>query len=265
MVTCADLLAGELMPLHPDVTYGPLRSRRLGNSLGVNLLPPNRKICSFNCLYCQYGWTDPRGDEAASAWPDVHHVARRVSDALEAVAASATRLDRITLAGHGEPTLHPEFETIVERLRSVRDLVAPGTRIAVLSNASTLRRPHVGRALTRLDERYMKLDAGDADTLRRVNATAVDLEDLLERLASLPDFTVQTMLVTDADGLIDNTTPGAVGAWLDALARVRPVGVHLYTLARAPALGRLRPAPRSRMYDIRVAVERLGIPALVFE
>jgi wyosine [tRNA(Phe)-imidazoG37] synthetase (radical SAM superfamily) len=253
------------MPLHADVTYGPLVSRRLGNSLGVNLLPPHRKICSFNCLYCQYGWTDPRPDATGDAWPEAGHVARRVAEALQAAAASATRIDRITLAGHGEPTLHPAFEAIVERLRAVRDQLAPGARLAVLSNSATLERPHVVRALARLDERYMKLDAGDRETLRRVNAASVDVELLLARLAALPDITVQTMLVTDADGFVDNTTPGAVQAWLEALGRVRPAGVHVYTLARAPALGRLRPAPRSRMHEIRAAVERLGIPALVFE
>jgi wyosine [tRNA(Phe)-imidazoG37] synthetase (radical SAM superfamily) len=265
MSTCANLFAGELMPLHADVTYGPLVSRRLGTSLGINLLPPRRKICSFNCLYCQYGWTDPHHDGAELAWPSADHVEGRVTAALETVLASGAPLDRITLAGHGEPTLHPEFEAIVERLREVRDRSAPGTGLAVLSNSTTLDRGDVRRALGRLDERYMKLDGGNRETIRRVNAAAVDVPALLDRLAALPAIHVQTMLVTDADGLVDNTTPGAVQAWLDAIAHVRPAGVHLYTLARSPALARLRPAPRSRMHEIRAAVERLGIPALVFE
>jgi wyosine [tRNA(Phe)-imidazoG37] synthetase (radical SAM superfamily) len=265
MSTCANLLAGDLMPLHAGVVYGPLASRRLGTSLGVNLLPPQRKVCSFNCLYCQYGWTDTRTDDAAAAWPDPGHVAAEVGDALERARATATRIDRVTLAGHGEPTLHPAFADVVERLRERRDRLAPRVRLAVLSNATTLERDDVVRALGALDERYMKLDAGDPDTLRRVNAAAVDVPALIARLSALPDIVVQTMLVNDADGLIDNSTPEAVSAWLDALAQVRPAGVHLYTLARTPALGRLRAVPATRMHEIRAAVEGLGIPASVFE
>lgn len=256
----------NLMPLHGGVIYGPVRSRRLGSSLGVNVLPPAEKRCTFNCPYCQYGWTASgrRSESPPPAWPDPATVVREVGAALDTLATRGVALDRLTLAGHGEPTLHPGFSEIVDGLRELRDARAPGVGIAVLSNSSTAHLPAVRAALERVDERYMKLDAGDQDTLRRVNASAVPIGRLVEALASLPNVVLQTMFVSDDARGIDNTSEQAVGAWLRAVAAIRPEAVHLYTLDRRPAWSQLRAVTPEFLAGIAARVREMGTPALVF-
>lgn len=256
----------RLMPLHAGFTYGPVRSRRLGTSLGVNVLPPHQKVCSFNCPYCQYGWTDAHAlaDLSRVEWPEAGAIVDAVADALAQLSASRTRLDRLTLAGHGEPTLHPQFPELVEGLRDLRDRLAVGVPLAVLSNSSTAHDMAVRQALARLDERYMKLDAGDEVTLRRVNASRVPVETIIDALVRLPSIVVQAMFVADDQHRIDNTTPEAVDAWLGAISRIRPQAVHLYSLDREPAWPGLRKVARPRLKEIAARVGDLGIEAVVF-
>ena len=254
------------MPLHAGVVYGPVRSRRLGASLGVNILPPSEKVCTFNCPYCQYGWTasSRRSEAHVPAWPSVETVVREVTTALAALAGRDVALDRLTLAGHGEPTLHPAFGAIVEALRDLRDARAPGVALAVLSNSSTAHEPDVRAALTRLDERYMKLDAGDQDALRHVNASALPIARLVASLASLGDIVVQTMFVTDAAGRVDNTSERALSAWIEAIGTIRPEAVHLYTLDRRPAWSPLRAVTREFLDGVAGRVRAMGTKVLVF-
>jgi wyosine [tRNA(Phe)-imidazoG37] synthetase (radical SAM superfamily) len=247
------------IPLQTGLVYGPLASRRLGRSLGVNLLPENRKICNFNCPYCQYGWT-PAGTLAGPLdWPAPIAVAR----AVEAALGGDPAIDSITLAGNGEPTLHPGFGEVVERLRAVRDRLAPAARIAVLSNSSTVGRPGVIAALRRLDGRYMKLDAGDEATMRRVNGTRLDAEGIVSGLSRLDDVVLQAMFVRGPSG-VDNTTPAALQPWLDAVIRIRPSAVHVYSLDRPAASIRLERVPRATLEQITERVGRAGIKAEVF-
>ena len=251
------------IPLQAGIVYGPVKSRRLGASLGVNILPDARKVCNFNCPYCQYGWTpaDPQGlalpDES---WPHADIIAAAVDAALEGGAV----VDRITLAGNGEPTLHPHFPDIVERLRTVRDRRARQARLAVLSNSSTIADPTIAAALLRIDERYMKLDAGDAATLRALNGTGVPIEEIIEGLARLDRVVLQAMFTRDAGRKIDNTTPGALEGWIAAVRRVRPAAVHVYTIDRSPAWKPLQPVPRTELEGIAERVRALDISALVF-
>jgi len=160
------------------VCYGPVRSRRPGASLGINLLPSGMKICNMNCAYCQYGWTlgaiGYRGHDVE--WPTPQRVATAAADRLQRAAASGEIVDRITIAGHGEPTLHPDFEEIAERLCAVRDRIAPTIPVAILSNSTTCLYDDVRSGLHRLDERCMKLDGGDPFTLPP--STAVDCRSM---------------------------------------------------------------------------------------
>ena len=147
-----------MLPLQEGVVYGPVHSRRLGWSLGVNVLPRGAKVCSFNCSYCQYGWTKSNGRHPAGGddlWPAPASVAKAVGAALTRLAAQRVRLSHLTLAGNGEPTLHPQFAAIVSALEAVRDELAPGLPLAILSNGSTLGDPVVVEALERLDRRFM--------------------------------------------------------------------------------------------------------------
>jgi wyosine [tRNA(Phe)-imidazoG37] synthetase (radical SAM superfamily) len=251
------------IPLQPGLVYGPVKSRRLGMSLGVNLLPECRKVCTFNCAYCQYGWTppDPLGTSVLDenwASPDA------VADAVDEALARAGGIDRITLAGNGEPTLHPDFRDVVERLRLVRNRRARYARLAVLSNASTLSDRSVVAALLRLDERYMKLDAGDDATLRKMNGSGVGIDAIVAGLKRVPDITLQALFTRDAEGKIDNTTDEAVDHWLKAVAAIRPSAVHIYTIDREPAWEALQRVPESMLQKIAGKVSAAGIRAVVF-
>jgi wyosine [tRNA(Phe)-imidazoG37] synthetase (radical SAM superfamily) len=244
------------MDLQSGLVYGPLRSRRLGTSLGVNLSPPGRKTCNYNCAYCQYGWTDFPVRGAFPAPDDV-------IDAVDRALAAHPDVDTITVAGNGEPTLHPGFAPIAEGLFHVRARRAPHAKLALLSNGSTLNRLDVKYSLSRFDTRCMKLDAGDATTFRRVNAPGIPLARLIDGLRSVGHLTLQSMFVRDEEGVIDNTTPRAVDAWLEAVDRVRPESVDLYTLARTPARVSLQKAPAAVLETIAAQVATLGIRARV--
>jgi wyosine [tRNA(Phe)-imidazoG37] synthetase (radical SAM superfamily) len=254
------------MPLHTGVVYGPVRSRRLGRSLGVNVLPPDVKLCTFNCLYCQYGWTRSarRSETTPVAWPTTADIVRAVAAALDELERTGASVDRITLAGHGEPTLHPDFPAIVDALCELRSERAPGAAVAVLSNSTTAAEPATRTALSRLDERYMKLDAGDQLTLRQVNACAVSVEHLVASLQALPSVVIQTMFVSDEQGRVGNTSVRAVAAWLEAVRSIRPDGVHLYTLDRAPAWPGFRPVPTAFLEEVAERVRAAGLRPLVF-
>lgn len=245
------------MDLQAGLVYGPVASRRLGRSLGVNLTPAGRKTCNYNCSYCQYGWTE---FPARGEWPS----AAAVIEAVDRALTDCPDVDRITLAGNGEPTMHPSFAPIVEGLFHVRARRAPKAKLALLSNGSTLNRLDVVYSLARFDERYMKLDAGDATTFRLLNAPSVPLARLLADLRSVARLTLQSMFVRDADRIVDNTTPRAVEAWLGAVERIRPEAVHLYSLHRAPARASLLPVPAAVLQAIADRVSSLGIPAHVF-
>jgi wyosine [tRNA(Phe)-imidazoG37] synthetase (radical SAM superfamily) len=244
------------MDLQSGLVYGPLSSRRLGRSLGVNLSPPGRKTCNFNCAYCQYGWTDFPVRGAFPAPADV-------IDAVDRALAKNPEIDSITVAGNGEPTLHPAFGPIVEGLFAVRARRAPAAKLSLLSNGSQLARLDVAYSLARFDNRCMKLDAGDMTTFRRVNAPGISLGRLLADLRAIGHFTLQSMFVRDEEGVVDNTTPRAVDAWIEAVDRVHPDSVDIYTLARRPARKTLRPAPVAVLEGIALRVALLGISARV--
>jgi wyosine [tRNA(Phe)-imidazoG37] synthetase (radical SAM superfamily) len=256
-----------MLPLQEGLVYGPVRSRRLGHSLGVNILPRHTKLCTFNCSYCQYGWTRrpvAAGVPDSEPWPAPASVAKVVGQRLQRLLAQGERVDRITLAGNGEPTLHPDFAGVVAALRAMRDASAPALPIAILSNSSTLEQPAVVEALNSLDERYMKLDAGEAALFRRVNAAQVPLERVLDGLRRLDQVVVQSMFVKDRLGRIDNTTDLAVAQWIAALQGVAPQAVHVYTIDRAPAWPYLQPIPAARLDEIGRRARAAGLVTEVF-
>jgi len=245
------------MDLQVGPVYGPVLSRRLGRSLGINLTPAGRKTCNFSCAYCQYGSTDfpVRGQ-----WPR----SADVIAALDRALAVSNDVDRITVAGNGEPTLHPAFAPIVEGLFEIRARRAPKAKLALLSNGSTLNRLDVVYSLVHFDERYMKLDAGDATTFRLVNGPSLPLSRLIADLRSVGRLTLQSMFVRDAANVVDNTTPRAIDAWLGAVDQIRPECVHLYSVQREPMRSSLRAVPEPVLREIADRVSALGVRAQVF-
>lgn len=249
------------IPLQTGLVYGPVHSRRLGRSLGVNVLPRGMKTCNFNCCYCQYGWTPAASRRhLARAWPSPIAIAAAVDTAL---ARDAT-VDRLTLAGNGEPTLYPMLEELVDRLHEVRATRAPRARLAILSNASTVEDPHVMKVLRDIDDCYMKLDAGDQETMRAVNASPVPLGRIVGALASLSAVILQSLFVHDPGGRMDNTRPARLDRWLEAVMRIRPQAVHVYSLDREPAWSQLQPVRYEELQGIARRVAAEGIPAFVF-
>jgi wyosine [tRNA(Phe)-imidazoG37] synthetase (radical SAM superfamily) len=254
-----------LSPLE-QIVYGPIQSRRLGRSLGVNLLPAGMKVCNMDCAYCQYGWTSsrPRRSPRLGSWPAPADIERAVAARLDLAARRNELIDRITVAGHGEPTLHPAFVDIAERLCRARDTAAPRVRLSVLSNSTTAAWPDVRRGLSRFDERYMKLDAGDPFTYAQINGSGTSFTDVVDALSQLPHIVVQAMFVADPEGRVDNTGVGAVCEWLAALERIQPDAVHIYTIDRTPALATLRPVDPHRLKEIAGQVHAVGFRAEVF-
>jgi wyosine [tRNA(Phe)-imidazoG37] synthetase (radical SAM superfamily) len=254
------------LPPLERIVYGPVRSRRLGASLGINLLPAGLKVCNMDCAYCQYGRTHEIGRRRlhGARWPTVEDVVTAVGARLEDAAASDEFIDRLTIAGHGEPTLHPEFEAIVGGLRELRDRVSPGLPIAVLSNSTTILWPDVRRALMSVNERYMKLDAGDPVTAARLNGGVTSIRDVIDGLRVLFPVTVQSMFVHDRNHGTDNSTEAAIEHWLWALETARAEEVHVCTLDRRPALDSLEPVPARRLKEIAGHVRAIGIAAEYF-
>ncbi len=250
------------IPPQRGITYGPVRSRRLGRSLGINLLPPGRKVCNFDCRYCQYGWTDPALLEGLGAadLPPAGQVLDAVAAALEELAEPPAW---ITVSGNGEATLHPEFGAIVEGVRGLRDRLAPAARTAILSNASRAGDPGVRAALARLDARIMKLDSGTEAGFRRYNGPlgGLTLDEVVAGLRALADVTLQTLLTTGPDG---NLAPRELDAWLACVAAVRPRLVQLYTLDRGAPSDRIAPATPAELESVRGRVAALGVAAEVF-
>lgn len=253
--------------LQTSCTYGPVNSRRLGRSLGVNLLPSEVKLCPFDCVYCHYGDTDEKEIDVGKAnfiFPSVSKVVRELEAVLQELLADNTVPEYITFSGNGEPTTHPEFSLIVDDVKSLRDTNTPGVPVAILSNSTMVHLPKIREALMKLDKRIMKLDAGDEETFQAVNRPhpAVTLEGVIEGLCQLEGITVQAAFMT---GSVDNTQPEHVDAWIAAMGRIKPEQIQVYTIDRPSADGLLERVERSVLEHIaREVGDRTGVPATVF-
>ena len=251
------------IPLQDSVVYGPIRSRRLGSSLGINILPTSRKVCSSNCVYCQYGWT-----EAGSAGEPLRRapeLLREIEEAFRIHAQAGTAVDCITLAGNGEPTLHPDLEALAAGITRLRDAYFPRATVGILSDATQATRPRVRRALELLDERYMKFDAADAATWRTINLPlgATDFQAMVDGLKGLGDIVLQSMFI---QGSYDNTGAAHVEAWIKAVGAIKPKSVQVYTVDRGTAAEGILEVPRERLQQIADQLAAAtGIPSEVFD
>jgi len=256
----------SLLKLQTGIIYGPIASRRFGPSLGINLLPVGKKACSFNCVYCHYGWTELYARNAgmfAEYFASVMEVNAAVADAVDEALEKSVQINVITFSGNGEPTLHPRFPEIVDNVILIRDRMVPGTLVQILSNSATLDCKGVPEALSRLDRRIMKLDAGTEEMFAVVNrpAAGVTLAGVIEGLKRLDDVTIQTAIM---EGGIDNSTDEAVAALIGCLKRIGPREVQLYSIDRPPADGSLRRVSDERLEAIAGMVRAAGIEVYTF-
>ena len=253
--------------LFENIIFGPVRSRRLGLSLGVNLLPVHAKLCTFDCIYCECGWNaEHRGERRFN---DRTAVRERLGEVLAELVAAGTPPDVITFAGNGEPTMHPDFEGVIDDTIALRDRLCPAAKISVLSNATQLHREEVCRALDRVDNNILKLDSAFDRTVRRMNRPqqpAYTVAATVERLKRFSGrFILQTMFLRGTcDGEpIDNTTDAEVRAWLALVAETRPRQVMAYSLDRDTPCTTLERISREELQRIAAEVEALGSPCSV--
>ena len=218
--------------LREETVFGPIHSRRLGNSLGINLLPEKGKFCNFDCIYCECGWN--RDGSEDKALPDAAKVRRDLEAKLSELKTAGTPVDSITFSGDGEPTLNPEFPAIIDDTIALRDKYYPSAKVSVLSNATRVHIPAIFEALRKVDNPIMKLDGVSAERIERINhpAPGYDLDRVIESLKKFNgDFVLQTMFLRTADGF-DSAESGALAKWMEIVRILRPREIMVYTIDR---------------------------------
>lgn len=214
-----------------ETVFGPIFSRRLGSSLGINLLPRKGKICNFDCIYCECGWNrDGLGDRDIPSAADVHEA---LEEKLRQIIRDGIHVDSITFSGDGEPTLNPEFPKIIEDTLSLRDRMLPTAKVSVLTNATRIHVPEIFRALTKVDNPIMKLDAPTDEAARLINrpSPGYSVQRTVEQLGKFGgNFVLQTMFLRSRD--FDSSEPAQLSAWMDIVRQLRPRKIMVYTIAR---------------------------------
>jgi len=254
--------------LFDSIVFGPVKSRRLGVSLGINLLPVNRKICNFNCIYCECGWTS-KSEASGKDLPSRQQVFEALERKLSQMNINNEAPDVITYAGNGEPTLHPEFPGIIDDSILLRNKYFPDARIAVLSNSTAISKPEIRKALLKVDQNILKLDSAFDLTIRIHNQPRVNMkvDELITNLAGFKgQLIVQTLFLrgTFRGQKIDNTTREELDAWLKALEIIKPAEVMIYTISRdTPEGGELERIPLAELKRIASLVNSLGIKTQV--
>lgn len=244
--------------VYPSPIFGPIMSRRLGVSLGINLLPSDGKWCSFDCIYCECGLNAER--RATTPLPTRKEVKEALEKQLKKMQKEGPKPDVLTFAGNGEPTLHPDFPAIVDDVTALRDEYFPQAKISVLSNSTQIHRESVREALLRTDNPIMKLDTISADFIEKVDRPQgqYDVDTIINYLAQMsPKVIIQTMFLT-GNGL-DNTTDEYVEPWLEALQTIKPRQVMIYTIDRETPVQGLQKAQPKILDEIAEKVRLLGI------
>lgn len=249
--------------LFHSTIFGPIHSRRLGTSLGINLSPVDGKTCTFDCLYCEAGF-NAQGP-GKSGLPTRAGVARLLEEKLRTMSRNGEQLDVITFSGNGEPTLHPEFEGVIDDTISLRDRYFPNVKISVLSNSTRLYREGVCRALARVDNNILKLDSAVESTMRLLDRPTSPTFTVDKAIEGITQFAgrviVQTMILQGAidDHTIDNTTEEEVAALLAAYRHIRPASVMLYSIDRTTPCKTLRKVEREKLESIASIFRAEGI------
>ena len=253
--------------LFDKIIFGPVKSRRLGVSLGINLLPTNSKLCNFNCIYCECGWT-PGKQEFKVKFHERKIVAEKLEEMLIEMKQNNKPLDVITYAGNGEPTLHPDFDKIIDDTIKIRDKYFPKVRIAVLSNATLLHKEKVFNALKLVDDNILKLDSAFANTIKLFNNPIgkYDVNKIVENFKRFNGkLIIQTMFVKGQyEGQkVDNTTEKELSAWIKLLHQIKPKTVMIYTIARDTPSPDLVKVSADELYLIKDRLNKEGFEVQV--
>ena len=225
--------------IREETVFGPIFSRRLGTSLGINLLPQKGKICNFDCIYCECGWNkDGRND---TVLPTAAKVRADLENMLEHLRRQEVKVDSITFSGDGEPTLNPEFPQIIDDTLALRDQLAPTAKVSVLSNATRVHLPEVFNALCKVDNPIMKIDAPTNELIARINkpAPGYDIARVVEALKQFKgNFILQTCMLRSKEYDFDSSRPEVLDGWMEIVRQLRPREIMVYTIDRpTPAQG----------------------------
>ena len=253
--------------IYPSPIFGPVHSRRLGLSLGINLMPADGKVCTFDCIYCECGFNADHRPRLKR--PSREEVSAALETKLKAMETDGRLPDVLTFAGNGEPTAHPQFAEIIDDTIRLRDTYCPEAKVSVLSNATQAMRPEVHKALERVDNNILKLDTVSQEYIDKVNRPTYPTYDVREIIETIRSFNghaiVQTMFMRGTiDGHdVDNTGEEYVGPWLEAVRHIAPRQVMIYTIDRETPDHDLQKASPEVLDDIRDRVVAMGIPCSV--
>lgn len=253
--------------LFHETIFGPIHSRRLGSSLGINLMPNDGKICSFDCIYCEAGY-NAQGTGKAGISPR-EEVRTALEKKLSAMKEAGDRLDVITFSGNGEPTLHPDFGGVVDDVIALRDKYYPAVRISVLSNSTMIDRPQVVEALKKVDNNILKLDSAIDETIRLINVPGnrnFNAQTVIEQLKVFNgQCIIQTMMLRGEHNgrVVDNTTEHEIEALLAAYREIQPKEVMLYSLDRPTPESQLKKVERDELEAIAERFRTAGITVVV--
>ena len=249
--------------IYPSPIFGPIHSRRLGISLGINLLPADGKVCSFDCIYCECGFN--KDHRPTLPHPTREEVSAKLEAKLKEMVEDGQLPDVLTFAGNGEPTCHPHFAEIIDDTIRLRNLYCPKAKVSVLSNSTFIHRQQVHDALMKVDNNILKLDTVNPDYINKVDRPAgnYDVNIIIDRLKAFNGHVIiQTMFMKgECNGeTVDNTGEEYVGPWLAAIKEIAPQQVMVYTIDReTPAQGLLK-ATHEELDSIRDRVIAAGIP-----
>ncbi|MCX6303879.1 MAG: radical SAM protein [Bacteroidetes bacterium] len=255
--------------LFHDVIFGPVRSRRLGLSLGINLLPLHSKYCSFNCIYCECGWTSPDQSKHPE-FPSREEISFFLAKRLQQLVLDNYIPDALTYAGNGEPTLHPDFAGIVDDTIALRDKYAPTAKVTILSNSSMIHVPSVFKALQKFDSNILKLDAGSDRMFNLINnpVEPVQFSALIGNLKKFNgNLIIQSMFLRGnfKGEVVDNTTAAEVDAWISLLQEIRPEMVMIYPIARATPLHNIEKIGPEELEAIAAKARKGGLKVQVYQ
>jgi len=248
--------------LFDKIIFGPVKSRRLGVSLGINLLPLEYKYCNFDCIYCECGRTY-KDKFTGKRFHDRKEVKEKLEEVLKKMKQNNNPPDVITFAGNGEPTTHPKFKQIINDTIEIRNKYFPNTRIAVLSNATLLHKKSIFEALNKVDDNILKLDSAFNETIKVLNNPPINfsIEKLVKNLKTFNgNLTIQTMFIagTYKGKSIENTNDKEISAWLELLKKINPKKVMIYTIDRdTPSKGLLKVSPE-KLNQISTKVKNIG-------
>ena len=245
--------------IYPSPIFGPVQSRRLGISLGINLLPADGKVCSFDCIYCECGFNEDHRPQ--KPMPTREEVAIALEKKLQQMQEDGQMPDVLTFAGNGEPTCHPHFPEIIDDTIRLRNQYCPKAKVSVLSNSTMIHRQSVHDALMRVDNNILKLDTVDPDFIRKVDhpAGTYDVEKIIERMKAFNGHLIIQTMFLKGNG-IDNTSDNYVNPWLQAVREIAPKQVMIYTIDRETPDQTLRKATHEELDAIRDRVIAAGIP-----